>query len=333
MDGKIVLTGDRPTGRLHLGHFVGSIKKRLELQETNALFYMIADMQALTDNAENPEKVRENVLEVALDNIACGLDPQKTVFFIQSGVPELSELTMYFLNLVTLARLERNPTVKAEMKQKGYGGNVPAGFLMYPISQAADILAFKAELVPVGDDQLPMIEQANEIVEKFNRIYGDVFKKISPLVPEEGARLSGLDGGAKMSKSLDNAIYLADDAETLRKKVMSAYTDPAHIRADDPGHIEGNVVFEYLDLFDHDKMGLDELKKRYTAGGVGDVELKERLIMNLEAKLLPIRERRAELMEDPGAVMKILGDGTARARRVAAETLAEVRRAMKIDYA
>ncbi len=329
---SIVLTGDRPTGRLHLGHFVGSIKNRLKLQEENKTnYYMIADVQALTDNAENPEKVRSNVLEVALDNIACGLDPAKTTFFIQSQIPEIAELTIFFLNLVTLARLKRNPTVKNEMKQKGYDEDVPAGFLCYPVSQAADILFAKANTIPVGEDQLPVIEQANEIVEKFNRIYGETFKKINPVV-SESSRLVGIDGNAKMSKSLGNAIYLSDSREEIEKKVRDMYTDPNHIRVEDPGTVEGNVVFDYLTIFDPMQDEVEELKNKYRAGGLGDMALKQRLTDVLDVFISPIRERREYLAKDPKQIMQILEDGTKKARIVAAETLREVKRNMKIEY-
>lgn len=331
-ENTIVLTGDRPTGKLHLGHFVGSIKNRLKLQEENKTnYYMIADVQALTDNAENPEKVRSNVLEVALDNLACGLDPSKTVFFIQSQIPEIAELTVFFMNLVTLARLKRNPTVKNEMKQKGYDEDVPAGFLCYPVSQAADILFAKANTIPVGEDQLPVIEQANEIVEKFNRIYGETFKKITPVV-SESSRLMGIDGNAKMSKSLGNAIYLSDSREEIEKKVRDMYTDPNHIRVEDPGTVEGNVVFDYLTIFDPNQSEVEELKNQYRAGGLGDVVLKRRLTDVLDAFIAPIRERREYLSKDPKQVMQILEEGTRKARLVAAETLREVKRNMKIEY-
>ncbi len=328
-----VLTGDRPTGRLHLGHFVGSIENRLKLQdEADTAYYMIADVQALTDNADNPEKVRNNVIEVALDNLACGIDPTKTTMFIQSEIPEIAELTVYFLNLVTLARLKRNPTVKNEMQQKGYEEDVPAGFLCYPVSQTADILFAKANTIPVGEDQLPVIEQANEIVEKFNRFYGgEVFQKIKTIISET-PRLVGLDGGAKMSKSLNNAIYLSDSSEEIERKVGLMYTDPAHIHVEDPGHVEGNVVFAYLDIFDTDKAGVAELKKQYEAGGLGDVVIKKRLIGVLEDLITPIRERREYLAKDPKKVMEILREGTERAREAAQATMQEVRSAMKINY-
>lgn len=335
----IVLTGDRPTGKLHLGHYVGSIQNRLKLQnEAKQAFYMIADVQALTDNADNPEKVRANVLEVAMDNIAAGVDPIKTTMFIQSMVPEIAELTIFFLNLVTVARLKRNPTVKNEMKERGFDEDVPAGFLAYPISQAADILTFKANMIPVGEDQLPVIEQANEIVDKFNRFYGKnadngetVFDYIHHMTGDT-ARLVGIDGNAKMSKSLGNGIYLSDDEETIRAKVKMMFTDPNHIHKNDPGKVEGNVVFTYLDIFDPDKARVAELKKQYEAGGLGDVEIKERLATILCDTFQEFRIRRARLENDPEAVMKILEIGTLRAREVARETLHEVKRAMRIDY-
>jgi tryptophanyl-tRNA synthetase len=335
-----VLTGDRPTGKLHLGHFVGSIQNRLKLQDEAAAnggsaFYMIADVQALTDNADNPEKVRANVLEVAMDNLAAGIDPSKTTMFIQSQVPEIAELTIFFLNLVTLARLKRNPTVKSEMKTKGFEEDVPVGFLMYPVSQAADILAFKANMIPVGDDQLPMIEQTNEIVDKFNRFYGstagEVFGHVKHIVGET-SRLVGIDGNAKMSKSLNNGIYLSDDEETIRAKVKQMFTDPNHIHKNDPGKVEGNVVFTYLDVFDQDKEKVAELKKQYEAGGLGDVEIKDRLANILIDTFADFRTRRAALEKDPESVMKILEAGTERARAVARETMREVRIAMRIDY-
>ncbi len=330
--GKIVLTGDRPTGKLHLGHYVGSIQNRLKLQDSaDQSFYMIADVQALTDNAENPDKVRANVLELAMDNIAAGLDPNKTNMFIQSLVPEIAELTIFFLNLVTLARLKRNPTVKSEMKNNGFDEDVPAGFLMYPVSQAADILCVRANTVPVGEDQLPVIEQANEIIEKFNRMYGEVFEKINPVVGEV-PRLMGINGDAKMSKSLNNAIYLSDDEETIRAKVKQMYTDPGHIHKDDPGKIEGNVVFTFLDVFDPDKKTVAELKKQYEKGGLGDVEVKERLSVILTETFEEFRLRRATLEKDTDGVMKILELGTERTREAARETMREVRRALKIDY-
>lgn len=327
----IILTGDRPTGQLHMGHYVGSLENRVKLQDSHQQFIMIADMQALTDNADNPEKVRSNVVEVALDYLAVGLDPAKTTMFIQSAITELSELTMYYLNLVTVARLQRNPTVKNEMQQKGFGADVPAGFLMYPVSQAADITAFKAKIVPVGEDQLPVIEQTNEIVRKFNSIYGEVLVEAEGLLSTT-TRLAGLDGKAKMSKSLGNAIYLADDADTLKKKVMSMFTDPDHLRVEDPGKIEGNMVFAYLDVFGQDKEHIAELKAHYQRGGLGDVKVKRYLLEILDAKFAPIREKRAELAKDKGAVMTMLKEGSYKAKEVAAATLAEVRRAIGVQY-
>jgi tryptophanyl-tRNA synthetase len=327
-----VLTGDRPTGKLHLGHFLGSIQNRIALQDSaDEAFYMVADVQALTDNADNPDKVRNNVIEVAMDNIACGLDPHKTTMFIQSQVPQIAELTVFFLNLVTLARLKRNPTVKDEMKQKGYAEEVPAGFLAYPVSQAADILFAKANTVPVGEDQLPVLEQTNEIVEKFNRLYGEVFEKVKPIISEH-SRVVGIDGNAKMSKSLNNAIYISDSSEVIAEKVRQMYTDPAHIHVNDPGKVEGNVVFTYLDIFDENKEELEALKAHYTKGGLGDVVIKKRLTEILQNKFADIRAKRAELEKHPEKVMKILEEGSAKARAAAAETLAEVKRAMKIDY-
>lgn len=328
---QIILTGDRPTGQLHLGHYVGSLENRVKLQETHQQFVMIADMQALTDNADNPEKVRSNVIEVAMDYLAVGLDPQKTTMFIQSAIPELAELTMFYLNLVTVARLQRNPTVKSEMQQKGYGADVPAGFLMYPVSQAADITAFKASLVPVGEDQLPVIEQTNEIVRKFNSIYGDILVETKGVLSAH-TRLAGLDGKAKMSKSLGNCIYLGDDADTLKKKVFSMFTDPDHIRVEDPGKIDGNMVFAYLDVFGTDKAAIEEMKAHYQRGGLGDMKVKRYLLDVLEAKFAPIRNRRLELANDKAAVMEIIRMGSIKAKEVAAQTLAEVRRAIGVQY-
>ncbi|GMQ94982.1 MAG: tryptophan--tRNA ligase [Patescibacteria group bacterium] len=328
---KIVFTGDRPTGRLHLGHYVGSIVSRVELQEKYKQYVMIADVQALTDNFDNPAKVRNSVPEIAIDYLSVGIDPAKTTIFIQSQVPEIAELTLYLLNLVTLARLKRNPTVKDEMKQKGFGEDVPAGFLTYPINQAADILAFKANAVPVGKDQLPMLEQANEIAHKFNSIYGKVFEKIYPII-SRAPRLAGIDGKAKMSKSLGNAIYLSDTPEEIEHKVMSMYTDPNHVHVSDPGEVRGNIVFEYLDAFDNNKEELEELKGRYERGGLGDVEIKKRLIGILYELLTPIREKREHLEKDPKYVMEILKEGTKESRRVAQKTLAEVRAAMQLQY-
>ncbi len=329
---EIVLTGDRPTGRLHLGHFVGSIQNRIKLQnESSKSFYMVADIQGLTDNANNPQKVRDNVIEVALDNLACGVDPKKTIMFIQSEVPEIAELTVIFLNLVTLARLKRNPTVKNEIKQKGFNEDVPAGFLCYPISQAADILFCKSSLIPVGEDQLPVIEQVNEIVDTFNRYYGKVFNKVKHLVGDT-PRLIGIDGNSKMGKSLNNGIYLSDSLKEITQKVMSMYTDPKHIHVEDPGNVEGNVVFSYLDIFDSNKKEIAELKEKYKKGGLGDVVIKKRLINVLEEIISPIRTKRLELEKNPELVMKILEDGTKKARIVAKETMAEVRKAIRINY-
>lgn len=328
---KIALTGDRPTGHLHLGHFVGSLQNRLKIQEDCEQLVMVADVQALTDNADNPDKVRSNVLEVAIDNLAVGIDPEKTTFFIQSQIPEIAELTVFFLNLVTLSRLERNPTVKNEMRQKKYEGNVPVGFLCYPVSQSADILAFRASLVPVGEDQLPMIEQANEIVHKFNATYGDVFEKITPIV-SSAPRLMGLDGKAKMSKSLGNAILLSDAPEIIRKKVMQMFTDPNHIHKNDPGEIEGNVVFDYLSIFDPQKEELENIKSAYKKGGVGDIEIKDRLVKILNDTLQPIREKRKDYEKNKDKVMEILIEGGKKARKITEKTMFEVKKAMKIDY-
>lgn len=338
LDGEgehIVLTGDRPTGKLHLGHLVGSVNNRIKLQDTYKQFLMIADTQALTDNADNPQKVHDAVYEVALGNLASGVDPQKTTIFIQSQVPALAELFTYFLNLVTVPRLMRNPTVKTEIQQKGFEESLPAGFLAYPVSQAADILGFKGSLVPVGEDQLPMIEQTNEIVEKFNRLYKadpPVFKKVRALVPDSGSRLPGIEGKAKMSKSLNNAIYLSDSPAEIEEKVMKMYTDPNHVHAQDPGQVEGNVVFTYLDVFDPDHEEVKKLKDHYKKGGLGDVEIKKRLIEVLHTILDPIRNRRDELDKDPNKVMDILKKGTNEANAVANKTLEEVKTAMKINY-
>ncbi len=328
---KIVLTGDRPTGKLHLGHLVGSIKTRLKLQEEYRQFIMVADVQGLTDNADNPEKIRNNVLEVTLDNLAAGLDPRKSIFFVQSAISEIAELTIFFLNLVTVARLGRNPTVKEEMRQKGFGNNVPAGFLIYPVSQAADILSFRADLIPVGADQLSMIEQTNEFVDKFNSAYGDTFNRVEAIVGDTG-RLVGIDGKHKMSKSLGNAIFLSDSADAIKEKVMSMFTDPNHIRVEDPGQVLGNAVFDYLTIFDPDQKGLEELKQKYIKGGVGDVLLKNKLIDILESVISPIRERREDLSKNPDHVMDILKKGSDEAREIAGETLRLVKKAMKINY-
>ncbi|MFI5334335.1 MAG: tryptophan--tRNA ligase [Chlamydiales bacterium] len=328
----IILTGDRPTGPLHLGHYAGSLKNRIALQESATQYVMIADQQALTDHAHEPQKVRENVLQVALDYLAVGIDPVKTTICIQSLLPELPELTLYYLNLVTWNRLKHNPTVKQEIQQKGFGEAVPAGFMVYPVSQAADITAFKATLVPVGEDQLPMIEQTNEIVRHFNRIYNrEVLVEAKALIPKEG-RLPGIDGKAKMSKSLGNCIYLSDSADLVTKKVKSMYTDPGHLRVEDPGKVEGNPVFTYLDAFDDDKSTLDEMKAHYQRGGLGDMVVKKRLIDVLEALLGPIRKKREALAKDPHAVMQLLLQGTARAREATSATLRDVRKAMYLDY-
>ena len=329
---SVILTGDRPTGPLHLGHYVGSLRERVRLQHEQKQFIIIADMQALTDNACHPEKIRSSILEVALDYLAVGLDPKVSTMFIQSLVPELSELTLYYLNIVTLARLQRNPTVKDEVNLRGFGGNIPAGFLCYPVSQAADITAFKADLVPVGSDQLPMIEQTTEIVRSFNRIY-DCSVLVEPkALLSSVPRLPGTDGKGKMSKSLGNAIYLKDGADTVRDKVKKMYTDPRHLRMEDPGTVEGNPVFAYLDAFDPDKESLDAMKDHYRRGGLGDTEVKRRLVDVLLPELDKIRARRNEFEKDPALVMAMLREGSIAARAVAAQTLAEVRKAMKIDY-
>ena len=332
---NIILTGDRPTGQLHLGHYVGSLKKRVEMQadENNQMNIMIADVQALTDNAKNPEKVSKNVLEVALDYLAVGLDPKRSTLFIQSQIPQLAELMMYYMNLVTVARVKRNPTVKSEIEQKKFGESVPTGFFVYPISQAADITAFKANLVPVGEDQKPMLEQTQEIVHTFNSTYGEVLVEPKAVLPEKGmGRLPGIDGNGKMSKSLNNGIYLAEDADTIKKKVMSMYTDPNHIHVEDPGQVEGNMVFTYLDVFGKDKAHIEELKEHYRRGGLGDVKIKRYLIDVLEAELAPIRARRLEFAKDPQAVMEMLRQGSLQAEKVAAATLDDVKKAMGIQY-
>ncbi|HJC48197.1 MAG TPA: tryptophan--tRNA ligase [Candidatus Lachnoclostridium pullistercoris] len=344
--GKIILTGDRPTGRLHVGHYVGSLRRRVELQnsgEYEKIFIMIADAQALTDNIENPEKVRQNILEVALDYLSCGIDPAKTTILIQSQIPELYELTAYYMDLVTVSRLQRNPTVKSEIQMRNFEASIPVGFFTYPISQAADITAFKATTVPVGVDQLPMIEQTKEIVHKFNSVYAEVLVDPDALIPENQAcmRLPGIDGKAKMSKSLGNCIYLSDTADEVKKKVMSMYTDPTHIQVSDPGHIEGNTVFTYLDAFcrpEHferylpDYANLDELKAHYQRGGLGDVKVKRFLNNVLEETLEPIRARRKEFEKDIPEVYQILKRGSEAAEEVAAQTLSEVKDAMKINY-
>lgn len=331
-----LLTADRPTGKLHIGHYIGSLKNRVKLQNSGDYrsFIMIADMQALTDNARNPEKIRQSLIQVALDYLAVGIDPQKSTILIQSQIPALNELTMYYLDLVTLARLKRNPTVKAEIKQKGFGDNVPAGFLAYPVSQAADITAFKADTVPVGDDQEPMLEQAREIVRTFNSTYQqDVLVEPQGLFSPEGqGRLPGLDGNAKMSKSLNNAIYLADSAAEVHQKVMRMYTDPHHIHVEDPGQIAGNTVFEYLDIFGTDKEHIAQLKAHYQAGGLGDVQVKRYLEEVLNAVLEPIRQRRHVYEQDLGQVYQILQKGSQVANEVAEQTLAEVRAAIGVNY-
>lgn len=345
--GKIILTGDRPTGRLHVGHYVGSLQRRVELQnsgEFEKIFIMIADAQALTDNSENPEKVRQNIVEVALDYLACGLDPAKSTLFIQSQIPELCELSFYYMNLVTVARLQRNPTVKAEIQMRNFEVSIPVGFFTYPISQAADITAFKATTVPVGEDQLPMLEQTKEIVRKFNAVYHtDALVEPEILLPKNQVclRLPGTDGKAKMSKSLGNCIYLADEAEDVRKKIMSMYTDPDHIRVQDPGKIEGNTVFTYLDAFSKteqferylpDYANLEELKDHYQRGGLGDVKVKKFLNSVLQEELEPIRQRRKEFEKDIPYVFEVLKKGSEVAREEAAKTLDDVKGAMKIDY-
>ena len=339
MTKPIILTGDRPTGKLHIGHYVGSLKNRVLLQNKDEynMFVFLADQQALTDHAKDPKTIVESIGNVALDYLSVGLDPAKSTIFIQSQIPELAELTMYYMNLVSLARLERNPTVKTEISQKGFGESIPTGFLVYPISQAADITAFKANFVPVGNDQKPMIEQTREIVRSFNHAYNtDALVEPEGIYPENEAagRLPGLDGNAKMSKSLNNGIYLADDADTLKKKVMSMYTDPDHIKVEDPGKIEGNMVFHYLDVFGRpeDATEIAEMKEHYQRGGLGDVKTKRYLLEILDRELRPIRERRLEFAKDMGEVYSILEKGSERARNVAAQTLDEVKSAMGITY-
>ena len=344
--GKIILTGDRPTGRLHVGHYVGSLKRRVELQnsgEYDKTFIMIADAQALTDNIENPEKIRQNIIEVALDYLSCGLDPAKSTLFIQSQISELCELTFYYMDLVTVSRLQRNPTVKAEIQMRNFEASIPVGFFTYPISQAADITAFEATTVPVGDDQLPMIEQTREIVRKFNSVYSEVLVEPEALLPSNQAcmRLPGIDGKAKMSKSLGNCIYLADTADDVKKKIMSMYTDPTHLQVSDPGHIEGNTVFTYLDAFCKDEhferylpeyANLDELKAHYQRGGLGDVKVKKLLNNVMQEELEPIRNRRKEYEKDIPEIYNILKKGSEKARETAAQTLSEVKNAMRINY-
>jgi len=343
---KIILTGDRPTGKLHLGHYVGSLKRRVELQnsgEYDDIFIMIADAQALTDNFDNPDKIRDNIIEVALDYLSAGLDPSKVHIFIQSQLTALTELTFYYMNLVTVSRLERNPTVKAEIQMRNFETSIPAGFFTYPVSQTSDITAFKATTVPVGEDQLPMLEQAREIVRKFNSLYGETLVEPEALIPKNSvcSRLPGTDGKAKMSKSLGNCIYLSDSPEEVKKKVMSMFTDPDHLRIEDPGKVEGNAVFTYLDAFCQDSdfekfcpeyKNLDEMKDHYRRGGLGDVKVKKLLINVLNQELDPIRARRAELEKNIPAVYEILKEGTEAARKAADATLAEVRAAMRINY-
>jgi len=329
---KIILTGDRPSGPLHLGHYVGSLANRVRLQHEFKQFVIIADLQALTDNYDNPQKVHDNVLQVGLDYLAVEINPKKTTIFIQSQIPEIAELAIIFMNLVTLARLTRNPTVKTEIAQKDFGESVTVGFTVYPIHQVADILVVKGTIVPVGEDQLPMIEQANEIVRSFNRIYNQpIFGEIQPLISAV-SRLTGTDGKAKMSKSLGNAIYLSDSADIVAKKVMTMYTDPDHLRVQDPGKVEGNTVFTYLDVFDPDKAALQGLKEHYMRGGLGDVALKKRLIEVLNAFLDPIRTKREQLAKDPAYVMQVVKEGTLATREVAAKTMQQVRDVMKLNY-
>ncbi len=344
---KIILTGDRPTGKLHMGHYVGSLKRRVELQNSGKfddIYIMIADAQALTDNFDNPEKVRQNIIEVALDYLSVGLDPAKSTLFIQSMVPQLTELSFYYMNLVTVSRVQRNPTVKSEIQMRGFGGSIPVGFFCYPISQAADITAFKATLVPVGEDQLPMLEQTKEIVRSFNRIYNtDALVEPDIMLPDNDIcrRLPGTDGKAKMSKSLGNCIYLSDDEKTVQQKIMNMYTDPTHIKISDPGHLEGNTVFTYLDAFSKPEdfakylpeyKNLDELKEHYTRGGLGDVKIKRFLNSIVQAELEPIRARRREYEKDIAAVYDILKAGSDKAREVAEATLQDVKNAMQINY-
>ena len=343
---QVILTGDRPTGRLHVGHYVGSLKERVKLQNSgkfDEIYIMIADAQALTDNAEHPEKVRQNILQVALDYLACGIDPEKATIFIQSMVPELTELSFYYMNLVTVSRVQRNPTVKAEIQQRNFEASIPVGFFCYPISQAADITAFRATAVPVGEDQMPMIEQCKEIVHKFNSVYGETLTDPKIVLPDNQAclRLPGIDGKAKMSKSLGNCIYLSDEADDIRKKVMSMFPDPNHLRVEDPGQVEGNPVFIYLDAFSRPEhfaeflpeyQNLDELKAHYSRGGLGDVKVKKFLNNVLQAELAPIRERRKMWESRIEDVYDLLRVGSEKARETAASTLHDVRHAMKIDY-
>lgn len=343
---KIILTGDRPTGKLHIGHYVGSLRRRVELQNAgdyDEMYVMIADAQALTDNADHPEKVRQNIVQVALDYLSCGLDPNKITIFIQSLVPQLTELTFYYMNLVTVSRLQRNPTVKSEIQMRDFEASIPVGFFTYPISQAADITAFHGNIVPVGEDQKPMLEQTNEIVRKFNATYGETLTEAQILLPENQAclRLPGTDGKAKMSKSLGNCIYLSDSPEEVRQKVMNMFTDPTHLKVSDPGHIEGNTVFTYLDAFCKDEyfaqfcpdyQNLDEMKAHYQRGGLGDVKVKKFLNQVLQAELEPIRQRRAQYEADIPFVLDMLKTGSEKAAKVAQKTLDEVRAAMKLNY-
>lgn len=332
MTKKIALSGDRPTGKMHLGHLCGSFQNRVKMQDEYDLFVMVADIQALTDNFENPEKVSSHVLEAVLDYLAVGIDPEKTTIFVQSMIPEIAELTVLYMNLVSVARLERNPTVKDEIKNKGIEKTLPVGFFAYPISQAADITFADTDVVPVGQDQLPMIEQTCEIVDKFNRLYGDTLVRPKAVIPEEGARLPGIDGSAKMSKSMNNAIFFADEPDTLKEKVMRMYTDPDHIKVEDPGKIEGNTVFTFLDVFCQNKAMVQDLKDHYQRGGLGDVKVKKVLLEVLEELLQPIRERRKLFAADKAQVLEILKQGTARARDKGAQTMARVRKAMGINY-
>ena len=343
---KIILTGDRPTGKLHIGHYVGSLRRRVELQHTgefDKIYIMIADAQALTDNADNPGKIRENILNVALDYLAAGLDPEKVTIFIQSGVPQLAELAFYYMNLVSVSRVQRNPTVKTEIKMRNFEANIPLGFFCYPVSQAADITLFHGTVVPVGEDQKPMIELTNELVRRFNSVYGDVFDEAQILLPDNAVcmRLPGTDGKAKMSKSLGNCIYLSDPAEVVEQKIKSMYTDPTHLKVSDPGHLEGNAVFTYLDAFCRDEhfqkylpeyQNLQELKDHYTRGGLGDMKCKMFLLKIMQEMLEPIRQRRAEWEQRLPEVREILRRGTEEACRVGEQTMQEVRRAMRIDY-
>ena len=343
---KIILTGDRPTGKLHIGHYVGSLRRRVELQNTgefDKIYIMIADAQALTDNADNPGKIRENILNVALDYLAAGLDPEKVTIFIQSGVPQLAELAFYYMNLVSVSRVQRNPTVKTEIKMRNFEANIPLGFFCYPVSQAADITLFHGTVVPVGEDQKPMIELTNELVRRFNSVYGDVFDEAQILLPDNAVcmRLPGTDGKAKMSKSLGNCIYLSDPAEVVEQKIKSMYTDPTHLKVSDPGHLEGNAVFTYLDAFCRDEhfqkylpeyQNLQELKDHYTRGGLGDMKCKMFLLKIMQEMLEPIRQRRAEWEQRLPEVREILRRGTEEACRVGEQTMQDVRRAMRIDY-